>query len=167
MPEDVEGGVTEFEDQVISFFCDGVRLLGLPRSIGEIYGLLYVTESPLSLDDLVARLDISKGSVSQGLRQLRQIGAVIETTGPQARRVYYEPNIELKQLVSGFIKEQVRPHLASGETKLTGLRDQFELLTDHLPSEQVDFYEMRLSRLGRWTSRARLVLPVLQKLLGK
>ena len=27
------------ERQVVAFFVDGVRVLGLPRSIGEIYGL--------------------------------------------------------------------------------------------------------------------------------
>ena len=32
---------------------DGVKVLGLPRSIGEIYGLLFISRHPLSLDDLV------------------------------------------------------------------------------------------------------------------
>jgi DNA-binding transcriptional regulator GbsR (MarR family) len=36
-------GLSEFEARVIELFCDGVKLLGLPKSIGEIYGLLYVT----------------------------------------------------------------------------------------------------------------------------
>ena len=42
------------ERQVVEVFVDGVRVLGLPRSIGEIYGLLFISRSPLSLDDLAA-----------------------------------------------------------------------------------------------------------------
>src|SRR6056300_1645354 len=99
-------GLSEFEAQVIGFFCDGVRMLGLPKSIGEIYGLLYVSQEVLSLDDLVSRLGISKGSASQGLRLLRELGAVREFDGVVGRRVYYEPDVELKRLVGGFIKEQ-------------------------------------------------------------
>jgi len=33
------------ERQVVDFFVDGVKVLGLPRSIGEIYGLLFVSGS--------------------------------------------------------------------------------------------------------------------------
>ena len=57
----------EIERQVVSLFADGVRLAGLPRSIGEIYGLLFISAEPLAMDDLVERLNISKGSASQGL----------------------------------------------------------------------------------------------------
>ena len=43
--------IAPLERQVVAFFVDGVRVLGLPRSIGEIYGLLFISRSPLSLDD--------------------------------------------------------------------------------------------------------------------
>ena len=43
------------EVQVIQVFVDGVKVLGFPRSIGEIYGLLFISPDPLSLDDLVQR----------------------------------------------------------------------------------------------------------------
>ena len=161
---DIEISLSEFESQVIEFFCDGVRLLGLPKSIGEIYGLLYVSQGALSLDDLVRRLGISKGSASQGLKTLRGLGAVRESHAVEGRRSYYEPDVELKQLVGGFIKEQVRPHLASGEEKLTKLRAMVREMPGNARS---DFYAGRLERLGRWSKRAKVVLPLLQKFLGR
>ena len=60
--------MSEADRRIVDLFVDGVRVIGLPKSIGEIYGLLFVSRDPLSLDDLVARLGISKGSASQGLR---------------------------------------------------------------------------------------------------
>ena len=158
------GALSEFEALVIDFFCDAVRILGLPKSIGEIYGLLYVTREALSLDDLVGRLGMSKGSASQGLKTLRELGAVKESKVVEGRRSYYEPDVELKQLVGGFIKEQVRPRLASGEEKLEHLRGMVE----RMPGDaRADFYAGRLERLGRWSRRARVLLPLLQKILGK
>ncbi|MDB4467632.1 hypothetical protein N9035_02680, partial [Akkermansiaceae bacterium] len=63
----------------------------------------------------------------------------------------------------GFIKKEVRPHLASGDEKLGELKS---LLGDSGPSEGADFYEERLERLERWSKKARIVLPLLQKFLG-
>ena len=51
--------LSEVEQQVISLCADGVRVAGLPKSIGEIYGLLYISQDPQALDDLVGRLQIS------------------------------------------------------------------------------------------------------------
>ena len=78
-----------------------------------------VSAEPLAMDDLVVRLKISKGSVSQGLKFLRTLGAIREVEGPDVRRTYYEGDIELKKLVGGFIREQMRPHMAVSYTHLT------------------------------------------------
>lgn len=166
---EISGGqvLGDFEGKVVSFFCDGVKMLGLPRSLGEIYGLLFITPEPLSLDDLVSQLGISKGSVSQGLRMLKNLGAVRDVEGIEGRRTYYEPDVELKQLVGGFIQEQVRPHLHSGESKLQNLEKMVVEMEKAGGEEPVSFYRNRVERLGRWSTRARFVLPVLQKFLGR
>jgi DNA-binding transcriptional regulator GbsR (MarR family) len=158
--------LTPVERQVVELFVDGVRVLGLPKSIGEIYGLLFISPISLSLDDFVSRLGISKGSASQGIRTLKELGAVREApaSGNSERRTYYEPALELKSMVGGFIREQIRPHLQSGRTKVANLIDSTNQLTD--PSER-DFYCDRLERLEQWMIKSGRVLPVLQKLLGQ
>lgn len=153
-----------WERQVVAIFVDGVRVLGLPRSIGEIYGLLFISESSLSLDDLVRRLQISKGSASQGLRLLKSLGAVREAEGGVERRTYYEPAIELKRLAGGFIREQIRPHLESGKTKIGRLAITTRDIADPVRRK---FLSERVERLETWMRRGGKVLPVLQKLLGQ
>lgn len=156
----------KIEQQVIGVFVDGVKVLGLPRSIGEIYGLLYISPNPLSLDDLVERLGISKGSASQGLRTLRSLGAVREASGEglPERRTHYEAATELKRLVGGFIREQIRPHLKSGRSKVADLQPAIDQLDD---KELREFAQERAERLDQWMKNAGKVLPVLQKLLGQ
>ncbi|RYD22390.1 MAG: transcriptional regulator [Verrucomicrobiaceae bacterium] len=152
------------ERQVVAFFVDAVRVLGLPRSIGEIYGLLFISETALSLDDLVRRLHISKGSASQGLRMLKSLGAVREAEGGAERRTYYEPAIELKRLVGGFIREQIRPHLESGKSKLQRLS---ETTSEEPDPARRKFLAERVERLETWMRSGGRVLPVVQKLLGQ
>lgn len=156
--------LSELEGRTIAFFCDGVRVLGLPPSVGEIYGLLYISPSPLSQADLVKRLGISKGSASQGLNLLKTLGALREIPGVDSRRSYFEANLNLKRLVSGFIRGQVRPHLRSGEAKL----DQLQMLAESETDPAVrDFFVERFSKLERWSNRAQRLLPMLQRFLGK
>ncbi len=152
------------ERQVVDFFVDGVKVIGLPGSIGEIYGMLFLSGRPLSLDDLVSGLGISKGSASQGLRALRSLGAVREVALPGERRTYFEAAVELKRLVGGFIREQIRPHLDSGMVKVSRLRDIAEAESDPL---RRGFVEERLLRLEHWLKSGRRILPVIQKLLGE
>ncbi len=158
------GELDPLERQVVDFFVDGVRVLGLPRSIGEIYGLLFISQSALSLDDLVQRLAISKGSASQGLRLLKSLGAVREVESVTERRTYYEPAVELKRLVGGFIREQIRPHLESGKTKIGRLTATAQDIGD--PARR-KFLGERVERLESWLRSGGRVLPVIQKLLGQ
>ena len=51
---------TGLEEMVREFFADTVKVLGLPKSVGEIYGALFISKTPLSLDDLVEQLEIVK-----------------------------------------------------------------------------------------------------------
>lgn len=163
-PETHNPSLTSLQQQVVDFFVDGVRVLGLPRSLGEIYGLLFISQEPLALDDLVCILGISKGSASQGLRTLRTLGAVRETSKNGERRTYYEPAVDLKRLVGGFIREQVRPHLDSGKTKLGLLAETASKTLD--PAEKA-FVVDRVERLEAWMKRGGQVLPMLQKILGQ
>ncbi|MBN8456488.1 MAG: transcriptional regulator [Verrucomicrobia bacterium] len=152
------------ERQVVDFFVDGVKVLGLPKSIGEIYGLLFVSRGPLSLDDLVGSLGISKGSASQGLRALKVLGAIREVQVGTERRAYFVAAVDLKRLVGGFIREQIRPHLESGRVKIGKLEEAAKRETD--PARR-EFLRDRLDRLERWLKNGGRVLPVIQKLLGE
>lgn len=157
-------GVHEIDERLIAFFQDGVRLLGLPKSVGEIYGVLFASPKPLTMHDLIERLGISKGSASQGLKMLRTLGAVEEVDFTDDRKTYFEAKVELKKLVGGFIREEIRPHIKSGQKKLGMLEDQVDTITD---PELKEFYRERVKRLERWSSRANLMLPLLQRVLGE
>ena len=159
--EPLANNLTNAQKEVISYFGDGVRVLGLPKSVGEIYGLLFITPTPLSLDDLVEKLAMSKGSASQGLKFLRNLGAVHREE--IERKAYYTPELQLKSLVGGFIKEEVRPHVKSGQEKLALIKS---IIDQEKDEETADFYDERFIKMERWTKQAKVVLPLLQHVLN-
>src|SRR2546422_6670826 len=82
--------LTALETEIIDLFVQLSHLLGQPRSLAEIYGLLFISARPLAMDDLIERLHMSKGSASQGLKFLRSVGAVKMVYMPADRRVALE-----------------------------------------------------------------------------
>jgi len=156
-------GLSEFESEVIELFVRMAQLVGVPKSVGQIYGLIFASPTSINSDELVSRLGISKGSTSQGLRFLRSVGAVNVVSVPGQRSDHYEPETGLRRLASGFLKEQIEPHLDSGMDRLARLKD---LSADPaLPENEV--LRERVGRLETWHNRAIKLLPLLLRFLGR
>jgi HTH-type transcriptional regulator, glycine betaine synthesis regulator len=159
--EGAAAGLTALEVEVIDLFVAGTRLLGLPRSLGEIYGLLFLSPEGLTIDQMVTRLRISKGSVSQGLKTLRMLGAVKVTYVAGDRRDHYGAETDLKSLVSGFISGQMVPHLETGEVRLARLRELEAAAGETLDAAR----RARLEKLAYWHHRARTLAPLAGRFL--
>ncbi len=152
-----------FEGECVAFFADIVQLFGIPKSVGQIYGLLYASYQPLGFTSIVERLEISKGSASQGLQLLRSLGAINEAEAQDgtARGVAYEAELSLRQLVTGVLQERLAPLASAGARRLKRLK----YLAAQSP-ENAPFYLDRSKQLENWRKRFTTVTPLLAALLG-
>lgn len=151
--------VERFEQVLVDVFSELADLFGNPRSHGQIYGLLFASPEPLTMVAISDRLRISKGSASQGLRALETLGAV-ERDNSQ-RSATYTARLELKLLISGFVRQRLLPRLDASQTLLAELPP----LLDTLPHARQADYRLRLDRVAKWHRRARQFLPLAQKFL--
>ena len=163
-------GALDFERECVQLFSKFVRVLGLPRSAGQIYGLLFSSLSPLCFSDIVERLEISKGSASQGLQLLRTLGAIrlVSTYGRQSEeqpfgkaREYYGPELSLRKLVNRVLLKRIAPMAAVGEAGFVRLRQLAKV-----DQSQNVFLVERVKQLETWRKRFRTALPVLSALFG-
>jgi len=152
-----------WEVAMIDSFVRATALIGLPRSIGEIYGCLYCSPEPLTFDASEARLGISRGSVSGGLKTLRQLGAVKLHYAPGSRKDHYAPELSMERLVRGFIKDQFTPHLESSAERLDTVEAQ---LADEPDPARREHGLQRLNTLRTWRRRAEKLLPLVLAVLG-
>ena len=102
-----------------------------------------------------------KGSASQGLQLLRSLGAINEAENADARGVAYEPELSLRQLVTGVLRERIAPMASTGTDHLKRLKT----LTEEAP-ENTKFYLGRAKQLETWRKRFTTVMPILTTLLG-
>jgi DNA-binding transcriptional regulator GbsR (MarR family) len=147
--------LSELEKEVVDIFVRIAGVLSLPRSVGELYGVLFISPEPLCMEDLMLKLKISKGSTSQGLKILRSFGAVNPVYVAGDRRDFFTAEAELRRIVAGFVNEQIRPHLENGKARMA----RMESLLAEEPPEQKKFIAERLERLQGWQKRANALLP--------
>ena len=154
--------VVGFESEVVDFFVEGADLLGVPRSLAAIYGIVFASPAPLSFAAIAARLDLSKGSVSQGLRTLRAVGAVREVSAPADPAELFVPDLEMRRLISRYLSSRLDPQLKGGRDRLEGLQTHLAAL----PAGERERLDPRVKKLRRWHSRARALLPVIKTFLN-
>lgn len=155
--------LTELEREVIDLFVHFAQLFSLPKSLGEIFGLLFASESPLPFDGIVAKLQMSRGSASQGLRFLRSIGAVHTVYIPGERKDHYVAEDRLRPLLTGFLRERFQPHLSSGEARLQRIQEMAEAGESAHIGPKV---RERMERLKKWNLKAENFLPLILKLVA-
>jgi DNA-binding transcriptional regulator GbsR (MarR family) len=145
------------------FFVEIVQLFGIPKSVGQIYGLLYASPESLGFTAIVERLEISKGSASQGLQLLRALGAINEAESKEgaSRGVAYEAELSLRLLVTGVLQQRLAPLASAGSQRLKRLN----VLAEQAP-ENTKFYLDRTKQLENWRKRFTTVMPLLTALLG-
>ena len=146
----------------IGLFVQFSQALGQPRSVAEIYGLLFISHLPLSLDEIIARLNMSRGSGSQGLNYLLDLGAIRTVYVSGQRRIHYEAVAELRNLAGRFLHQQILVHLQSSSELLGDL----EKHARELAGEPRNHAIARAKMLRSWERNGRRVLPLMLALLG-
>ena len=151
--------LSRVEISTIDLFVRIARLFGVSKSVGEIYGLLFISTKPVPLDYVRERLQMSSGSASQGLRLLRSVAAVRATYVAGDRRDHFLVETDLRKITNGFLREKVVPNLLVHEERLERLSD----LIGELPSGSRPEIESRIRILQGWRKQARAVLPLMMR----
>ena len=143
------------------------QVLGLPRSTGQIFGLLYLSTEPLSLNKMSAMLGISKASASTGTRQLAAWGAIRKVWVPGERRDYYEVVEDLGQLIRGSYNNLIKPRLQSSKDRLATLKVNLkeDIQSGAIALEKKEVLEGRIQSLEKVHKRLFQFLPMAEKFI--
>lgn len=93
-----------------NLFTDGIiriaRFWGLPKALGAIYSCLYLSEDPLSFNDISTGTGLTKGSISTNLRTLAHLKLVRKHIIPGERKDYYSADAELWDVVRKLLRQR-------------------------------------------------------------
>ena len=156
---------------------------GFPKGMGAIFGALYLSSTPLSLDELVDQAAITKGAISTNVRALERLGMVHPYVQVGERKDYYTAETDFWKITRGILKEREKSEF---DQALRSVKDSLDLTETAAATGTMDrddirraaFYQQRLRSMqaffhtldnlvAAFLALDEFRLGALQKLLGK
>ncbi len=119
--------------------------LGLPKSFAQIYGLIFTCKRAVSAQDCVDALKISRSSAGQGLKALRDIGAIRPAFELGVRREAFVIEPDLGVVVQGMAQARIVPAFDAFFARV----DEIE----RTQNPQSTFLVSRMQKLHRWRTK--------------
>lgn len=98
----------EAKDKFISTWGSLGTLWGINKAMAQIQSLLFISTKPLSMEDIMEELKISRGNTSMNLRQLMDWGIVTKELIPGERKEYFTTEKDVQELARIVAKERSR-----------------------------------------------------------
>jgi len=82
------------------------RFWDFPKGMGSIFGVLYLSPTALSLDEIVQETGLTKGAISTEIRALARMGLVHRSSKLGDRKDYYEAETDFYAAIRSILKER-------------------------------------------------------------
>jgi len=112
----------------VSFWGNMASNWGINRTMAEVYALLYCVGRPLTTDDIMDRLQISRGSANMNLRALVDWGLAERTQPADSRKDHYAAETDVWRATARIIEERER-------REIRPVREQLQAVADHVVPE--------------------------------
>jgi DNA-binding transcriptional regulator GbsR (MarR family) len=124
--------------RVIDAIAQNMSLYGVTPSIGRLYGLLFFSDQPLTLDEMKEELGMSKTSMSTSVRSLLDLNMVDKVWVKGVRKDLYSVEEDWYQSFFDFFtikwRTGITMNISAIERSITELQ---QLLSDEDISEEI------------------------------
>ena len=142
---------------------------GFSKVMGQLYGTLLLSAEPLSLDDMMARLDISKASVSTNMRSLEHMGMVRQAwvRGGSGRRKYYQAETDFWQIFSNVMSGREMRDMERALAVMDENRERVCAAIPDLPADQQILARLYLDRIAQMQALFRFATLIVNSILNQ
>ena len=103
--------LTEAKKQFISSWGAFGTHWGINKTMAQIHALLMISAEPVTQDDLMDQLSISRGNVNMNIRDLINWGLVDRVIIPGERKEYFTAEKDIWKVATQIIKERKKREL--------------------------------------------------------
>jgi DNA-binding transcriptional regulator GbsR (MarR family) len=153
----------ETQDRFIALWGDMGSHWGVPRSMAEIHALLFIVGEPLSADEIMDRLGVSRGNVSMTLRSLVEWGIVSRSHRREDRRDRFHAEQDVWKLLITILRVRKRREIDPLLESLRGC--ELDAATKGESSE-ADAIAQHNDRVGRMVDMIASVDQLADRMIG-
>ncbi|MDY6764635.1 MAG: MarR family transcriptional regulator [Halobacteria archaeon] len=123
----MESDRKEARNEVIEAMARSAELYGMNQSYGRIYGELYFSQEPQSLDEIAEKSGYAKSTVSNVMRDLENLHMVRRRTSPESgKRVYFEAVTDFWRVLQEILQHQVKREIRIMTNALEDAEEKFD-----------------------------------------
>lgn len=147
----------EAQDVLLGKINQMCSKFGLNNIMAQLYAILYLSNKPLCLDDMVERLKISKGSASINIRALERYGVVRQIWVKGTRKDYYEAEIDISKVILDRISSMASSRLGEVDKMLSSSAQVLGAMSPENPedAEAARVFKERLEKLREFYNQAK------------
>lgn len=146
--------LSEARDEFVSQWGAIGSAWGINRTMAQIHALLITSITPLSTDEVMAELSISRGNAHGNLRELVNWGLVRSVIRKGERKEFFEAEKEVWKMFSVIINERRRRELKPAMQVLSECAER----TKGLRSEEAVAFNRQIRELGDFLSMSDNIL---------
>jgi DNA-binding transcriptional regulator GbsR (MarR family) len=132
---------------------------GINRTMAQIHALLLVSPDPLSQDDLMEQLNVSRGNANMNIRELIDWGLVDRVIIPGERKEYFSAEKDIWKVATQIVKERKKREL----NPMLKLLDQLENVEGDKKDKNIKQFTDTVNGIKRFGLQADKMLDVLVK----
>lgn len=103
--------LTEARQQFISSWGAFGTHWGINRTMAQIHALLMVSPDPITQDEIMASLDVSRGNVNMNIRELISWGLVDRVILPGERKEFFTAEKDIWKVATQIVRERKKREL--------------------------------------------------------
>jgi DNA-binding transcriptional regulator GbsR (MarR family) len=151
--------LTEAKQQFISSWGAFGTNWGINRTMAQIHALLLISPDPLTQDDVMEELDISRGNTNMNIRELINWRLVERVLIPGERKEYFSAEKDIWKVVKQIVKERKKRELEP----MLQLLDKLEEVDGDKKDKHVKTFVDTVSRIKKLGRQADKTLDVMIK----
>ena len=151
--------LTEAKQQFISSWGAFGTHWGINRTMAQIHALLLISPDPLTQDDIMEELNISRGNTNMNIRELINWGLVERVILPGERKEFFTAEKDIWKVVKQIVKERKKREL----DPMLKLLDQLEDVEGDKRDKHVKTFVDTVSGIKRLGLQADKTLDVMIK----
>jgi HTH-type transcriptional regulator, glycine betaine synthesis regulator len=118
-------------EQFIQVIAKNMSLYGITTSVGRLYGALYFADEPMTLDDMRDALEMSKTSMSTGVRALSEMKMVESSFRKGVRKDLYQSEEDWYKSFTSLFGNRWRHNTETNIEEADEAIHELQLLTEH------------------------------------
>jgi DNA-binding transcriptional regulator GbsR (MarR family) len=132
---------------------------GINRTMAQVHALLLVSAGPLTQDDVMEQLQVSRGNANMNIRELINWGLVTRVLVPGERKEYFEAEKDIWKVATQIVKERKKRELEP----MLKIMDQLFMVEGDKRDKEIKAFTDTIKNIKKFGEQADKTLDVMVK----